>query len=417
MSCLAKTQYENERNTKLFTLHSGICLCCAKTLYLHLENQNRDLKKEDMSMISCPECGQRVSSMAGTCPHCGCRIADNVWICTECGTVCTMGQAECPKCNAPSPEHAEPEKANLHTELHEKPRKRGGRKMRGWKWILIPTTLVLLALVAAGVYQVYLQNVKEEEDREFESLMTASNPEFYRQFLMAHPDSEHCREVEARMLKLIEEKDEWEQACSTGTREAFVAFGRKYPGSARRCLCEGKLDSLDWCEAKSKDSGEAIDRYLREHPDGRFAEEAAEIKNTMARTKVSPEERTAILGRLNDFLANAIAKQDAKQAAAAMDGKMLDFCGKPDATPEQVAAFAKGKMGKNVLGLHYDIRPDAKIGKVRLADETSCYETEFTLEETLSRSDAGKTERKTYKTRARLDTQYRILSMDMKEMP
>ena len=104
-------------------------------------------------------------------------------------------------------------------------------------------------------------------------------------------------------------------------------------------------------------------------------------------------------------------------AAAAMDGKMLDFCGKPDATPEQVAAFAKGKMGKNVLGLHYDIRPDAKIGKVRLADETSCYETEFTLEETLSRSDAGKTERKTYKTRARLDTQYRILSMDMKEMP
>ena len=174
---------------------------------------------------------------------------------------------------------------------------------------------------------------------------------------------------------------------------------------------------MDWCEAKSKDSGEAIDRYLREHPDGRFAEEAAEIKNTMARTKVSPEERTAILGRLNDFLANAIAKQDAKQAAAAMDGKMLDFCGKPDATPEQVAAVAKGKMGKNVLGLHYDIRPDAKIGKVRLADETSCYETEFTLEETLSRSDAGKTERKTYKTRARLDTQYRILSMDMKEMP
>ena len=35
----------------------------------------------------------------------------------------------------------------------------------------------------------------------------------------------------------------------------------------------------------------------------------------------------------------------------------------------------------------------------------------------MSRSDAGKTERKTYKTRARLDTQYRILSMDMKEMP
>ena len=186
------------------TLHSGICLCCAKTLYLHLENQNRDLKKEDMSMISCPECGQRVSSMAGTCPHCSCRIAGNVWICPECGTVCTMGQAECPKCNAPSPEHAEREKANLHTEPHEKPRKRGGRKRRGWKWILILTTLALLALAAVGVYQVYLQNVKEEEDKEFESLMTASNPEFYRQFLMAHPDSEHCREVEARMLKLIE---------------------------------------------------------------------------------------------------------------------------------------------------------------------------------------------------------------------
>lgn len=355
--------------------------------------------------------------MAGTCPHCGCRITGNVWICTECGTVCTKGQAECPKCNAPSPEHAEREKTNLHSELHEKPRKRGSRKRIGWKCILIPTTLMLLALAAAGVYQVYLQNVREEEDREFESLMTASNPEFYRQFLMAHPDSEHCREVEARMLKLIEEKDEWEQACSTGTREAFVAFARKYPGSARRCLCEGKLDSLDWCEAKSKDSGEAIDRYLREHPDGRFAEEAAEIKNTMARTKVSPEERTAILGRLNDFLANAIAKQDTKQAAAAIDGKMQEFCGKPDATPEQIAAFAKDKMGKDVLGLHYEIRQDARIEKIRLADKTNCYEMDFTLDEILSRTDTSKPASKTYKTRARLDTQYRILSMDMKEMP
>ena len=373
-------------------------------------------KKEDMSMISCPECGQRVSSMAGTCPHCGCRITGNIWVCPECGTVCTKGQAKCPKCNSPSPEYTEPEKANLHTEPHEKPRKRGSRKRIGWKCILIPATLVLVAISSAGAYLAYQEKVNEDEDREFESLMTASNPEFYRQFLMAHPDSEHCREVEARMLKLIEEKDDWEQACSTGTREAFVAFARKYPGSARRCLCEGKLDSLDWCEAKSKDSGEAIDRYLREHPDGRFAEEAAEIKNTMARTKVSPEERSAILGRLNDFLANAIAKQDAKQAAAAIDGKMQEFCGKPDATPEQIAAFAKDKMGKDVLGLHYEIRQDARIGKIRLADKTNCYEMDFTLDEILSRTDTSKPASKTYKARARLDSQYRIISMDMKEM-
>ena len=47
-----------------------------------------------MSLISCPECGQSVSSLAEKCVHCGCKINT----CSECGTVWAGDKTTCPEC-------------------------------------------------------------------------------------------------------------------------------------------------------------------------------------------------------------------------------------------------------------------------------------------------------------------------------
>ena len=38
-----------------------------------------------MSMIKCPECGQPVSTNAGTCPHCGIAVSGHLVKCPQCG--------------------------------------------------------------------------------------------------------------------------------------------------------------------------------------------------------------------------------------------------------------------------------------------------------------------------------------------
>ena len=54
-----------------------------------------------MSMIKCPECGERVSTMAGTCPHCGINIAGNLKQCPNCNEYCLNSQDTCPYCGTP----------------------------------------------------------------------------------------------------------------------------------------------------------------------------------------------------------------------------------------------------------------------------------------------------------------------------
>ena len=51
-----------------------------------------------MSMIKCPECGQPVSTNAGTCPHCGIAIAGHIHQCPECGAFNTENKLTCVVC-------------------------------------------------------------------------------------------------------------------------------------------------------------------------------------------------------------------------------------------------------------------------------------------------------------------------------
>lgn len=55
-----------------------------------------------MSLISCPECGRSVSSLAKHCVHCGCKINS----CSECGTVWAGDKKSCPECGYEIPSQA-----------------------------------------------------------------------------------------------------------------------------------------------------------------------------------------------------------------------------------------------------------------------------------------------------------------------
>lgn len=47
-----------------------------------------------MALITCPECGKQISSMAKVCPQCGCMLS----ICPDCGAVYAGGKESCEQC-------------------------------------------------------------------------------------------------------------------------------------------------------------------------------------------------------------------------------------------------------------------------------------------------------------------------------
>jgi hypothetical protein len=51
-------------------------------------------------LISCPECGAKVSDKAHVCPHCGFQI-DTLVRCPDCGELVSLGTAKCPNCGYP----------------------------------------------------------------------------------------------------------------------------------------------------------------------------------------------------------------------------------------------------------------------------------------------------------------------------
>lgn len=365
-----------------------------------------------MSMIKCPECGQRVSSMAGTCPHCGVRIAGNIRECTNCGKILTKAQTVCPDCHTELPAEADEEPAPIQENREaDCRRQRKGCWGKTLAWLL--TLLILAAATVAGLYYFDLQRKADREEKDYIRLAKVSNPEFYRQFLADYPESGHRDEVTKRMTALQQEKDDWEKALHENTREGYRAFGAKYPRSARKRVCESKTDSIDWAEAVEENSYEAVCRYLKAHPEGCYVSEAAEKRDGMARGKVTEEDRTAAAARLAHLFAKGIGKRDSAQVAAVIPGKMKNFCGIKDATPGQIAGFGKEKAEKGAAAPDYAVS-DIYLRKVAVSDSSLGFSADFTLTETVKRSGIKPASTKKYKGNATLDMQHRITSMNLR---
>lgn len=123
-----------------------------------------------MSMISCPECGKRISSMAWTCPHCGTGIKDHLVECPKCGGYMLDSQTVCKKCGSENPDAAAPQK-----EQKEEGSKLPGdmRPKHKFHLGLWATVLVILTAAAAVYYGLtkYEEEVRAQENAEREAAM------------------------------------------------------------------------------------------------------------------------------------------------------------------------------------------------------------------------------------------------------
>ena len=365
--------------------------------------------------------------MAGTCPHCNTKISGQLRTCPSCGGYYLLSQEKCPECGiqfaslaAPPSEGSQEEKVDLKEAPLDKrspdgERKKGTRKKRRRisPWGCLAGILFCLILCGAGGYYYYLQWQQQKEQADYERLQGITNPDFYQQFLDAYPESQYRDEIQARMLGLQEEAKDWELLLIAINRKSVSGFLKKYPNSLRLRLCEDMLDSIDWQDALARNSEMAVTEYLAKHPSGRYVTEAAEKKNALLLAKATPEERAMIRGVLETFFSKAIANQDIEVAREAISDTTMNFCGNPNADAEAIVQYARDKMEKDVIGLHYLISQQMEIHKETLPDGNIGFSIEVNLQETISRTDMNQPASNLYRVSALLNQEQKIVRMNI----
>ena len=353
--------------------------------------------------------------MAGTCPHCNTKISGQLRTCPSCGSYCLLTQEECPDCKSklqfPSTTPVEEEIKEPQSRTPKRKKKTSiGKKV--WKAIAF---ILFLVLCGVGYHYYNRYQLQQREQADYERLANVTNPEFYQQFLIDYPESQHCEEIKERMLVLQAEAKEWEQLQKGISRTSVSRFMQNHPGSLRLRLCEDMLDSIDWQDAISIGSEDAVTDYLAKHPSGRYVSEAADKKNALLLAKVTPEERAMIRGTLEAFFSKAIANQDTVAAREAIPDTMVNFCGKQNADAETIVQYARDKMVKDVIGLHYAIEQQMHVHKTTLPDGNTGFAVEVGVQETISRSDTSQPTSNLYHVTALINQEQKIVSLRIKD--
>lgn len=262
-----------------------------------------------MAMIKCPECGQRVSSMALTCPHCGVGIKGHLRECPMCGEWILDDQPRCPECNSVvevKPQSDQDSSSGYDKGKQDKQDNKGKQENQGKKkssntilWVLV-FMVPLISIGAAWAITSYLDYKDAADRRQFEE------------------------ELEERRME--EER----------RNKEFAEIQRK--------------DSLDWVYAQEVNTVASMDRYLQLHPQGNYMDEAMMKREALKRTEVTEEDRSRIRNILESRLTEAATD---KPKAGDIIGIHYQISGDLSITKEQtttgsVQFYAKCKVSETI---------------------------------------------------------------------
>ncbi|MBR5749985.1 MAG: zinc ribbon domain-containing protein [Prevotella sp.] len=242
-------------------------------------------------IIKCPECGHQVSDRARTCPSCGVDIAGKVTRCPDCGEYIFKDDHECPNCHcsinaaAAEPETALPDNLNnpnsqiipsiptISADTTQEPPKKKSRKAF-WSALIVGLVLALI-IVFLGIY--YAQKTQmENELRAYENAMMSTEPAVLQNFLdmyieapVAHRDS-----IKVHLQTLMKIDRDWENARISKSKSALQLFIDRNSDNVHVREARLMIDSLDFETAKMGNSMESYKKYMEDHEQGYYYDEA-----------------------------------------------------------------------------------------------------------------------------------------------
>jgi hypothetical protein len=278
-------------------------------------------------VIKCPECGHQVSDRARVCPSCGIDIAGKVTRCPDCGEYIFKDEHDCPNCHCPINVSAEvpvpvpvpqasqtdvvpvnrgePEAASVE----EKP-KNGHKGL--WSALIVAFVLALI-LVFLGIYY-YQKTQIQNEQRAYENAMMSREPAVLQNFLDMYIDASvaHRDSIKVHLEALKKIDRDWDNARISESKKTLQLFIERNPDNIHVREAQLLIDSLDFITAKIGNSLESFKKYMEEHEQGYYYDEAK-----MEYDKMEEEIRLARLKAQQDSIEAERLKAEADPAAPA----------------------------------------------------------------------------------------------------
>lgn len=280
--------------------------------------------------------------------------------------------------------------------------------------LIITIIVVVLLLIGGGVYFYVSNNAAHEEEMAYEVLENNNNPQDYEDFLQNYPNSEHADEVRSRLQKLQDMLSKWNSIALSDDVNDFVNFKEQFTDPQYCCLCDIKIDSLDFITAQRVNTPEAFQRYLDNHPDGRYASEASVAQGSLREQEVTETDREQITEVLTDFF-NGFANRDESKICANISSTMTTFLHQHNATKADVLSKINAMFNDHIQGCQFNVNRDIQITRKNDSSGNAMFNVTFTVDQHISRDNEGKTFGQ-YKCVAAMNAQMLITSLTMQEI-
>lgn len=386
-----------------------------------------------MAIIKCPECGHQVSDRAATCPSCGIEIAGHVEKCSHCGAVVFKGQDICPDCHhdlhthpvQPAVAAAPPEEAEVVTPTEivspaatDSPiPSEAPRQPRKKSYIVIVVTVVILLIVGFVVYYMYDNSQKRSEQEAYELAMKSGEMGALQNYLDIYTDAPtaHRDSIQAHLDRLMQTEKEWADVLVSGSKVAIERYLQLHPDSPHEMEGRQRIDSLDWVAAEAEATIESYQKYIAEHADGAYIDEAHKRYDQLDAKQVSEADKAAMSQLFGSFF-HALGANDDDEMASTLASVLDEFLTKVGATKNDVLSYMH-KQHSEVLGtVAYTPNNDYKIEKEMAPEgEGTVYSVAFTVDE--KRTDMeGKATLTTLRVTAKVDNDGKISTLKMQRL-
>ena len=286
------------------------------------------------------------------------------------------------------------------------------KKRNPWIYVIIALCILIPAAVAGGFYFYLNQQVSEQEA--YELLNNNETIEDYENYLNRYPSSHHADEVRERLQKLRTMYGDWQRIANSSYASDFERFRENYPQSLLVKQCELKIDSLDWETAKKLNTPEALADYMEKHPDGRYAQDASQVQNTLEKSIVTPEERSQISSAFHGFF-QAFGENDNASLFTYITPTMTQFLSKKNATKADVGDIINRTYSSDIENCSFVVNDDYQIKKTVDEQGNTTYTVSFSVDQHIERTGEGKTFG-SYTVNATLNGEMKISSLTMKEI-
>lgn len=373
-----------------------------------------------MAIIKCPECGHQVSDMAPTCPGCGVEIAGKVVKCPDCGEIYFRNQMVCPACHRPTTSTPTQRPVPVrHTEpvtpvAKPKPEPELDTEKKSYTKIIVG---LVIALVLCGGVAYYYNDLGRQEESDYVLAAQSTDPLVIEEYLNKYKDTnpEHRDSLQARLATIQQIDKEWTDVLMTGSRDQIEQYAKTHPNSPHKAEAMNKVDSMDFAHVNKDKTIDAFINYVKQHPNGRFVNDANAAIDAIKMTQLQPEETKMVKALFKKFFQSVNSRNEGGMLSTVAD-QLTSFLGQSSAGKADVATFLKKLYKSDITNMNWHIIDDYKIDKKAGTKGAADYIVQFTAEQNISRTDATQPTYNRYQISATVSSDGKISGLNMKKI-